>query len=196
MTDSEKIINIIQNEGGIVRLKKITEQNINKYHLQKLVMQNIVEKVQHGIYKLSEHTINDFVKLKKIVPKGIICLYSAWSYYELTTYFPHEFHVAIEKKSKVKIPQYPPIKLYYWENPILQIGVNKVEIDKTMIEIFDIEKSVSDAVKFRNKIGKDILIEILTNYLKRSDKNIDKLIKTSKLLKVERILKNYLDILI
>jgi len=196
MSKQEQIQNIFKQNGGIVKLEEITNQGINKYHLQKLVETGEVEKLQHGIYKLVEYQPNGFVELKKIIPNGIICLYSAWNYYELTTYIPHEYHVAIGKKSKIKLPDYPPIKLYYWDNSILKIGVNQEIIDNNKIEIYDIEKSVCDAVKFRNKIGKDILNEILTNYLKKQDKNIDKLIKYAKQLRVETILKNYLDVLI
>lgn len=196
MTKQDEIRRIFQQNGGIVTLKEITGKGINKYHLKKLVENGQVEKLQHGIYKLTEYETHEFVAIKKIIPNGIICLYSAWNYYELTTYIPHEYHIAIEKKSKMRLPDYPPIKLYYWDSSILQIGVNKELIDKVRIEIYDIEKSVCDAVKFRNKTGKDILNEILTNYLKRSDKNIDKLIKYAKLLRVEIILKNYLDVLV
>lgn len=196
MSKQEQIRNIFKQKGGIVKLEEITSQGINKYHLQKLVARGEVEKIQHGIYKLVEYQTNEFVELKKLIPNGIICLYSAWNFYELTTYIPHEYHVAIEKKSKIKLPDYPPIKIYYWDSSIFQVGVVKKKIDSIKIEIYDIEKSVCDAVKFRNKIGKDILNEIITNYLKRQDKNIDKLIKYAKQLRVETILKNYLDVLI
>ncbi|MBN1252579.1 MAG: type IV toxin-antitoxin system AbiEi family antitoxin domain-containing protein [Bacteroidales bacterium] len=196
MTKQDKILNIFRQNGGIVKLKMITEQGINKYHLQKLVENGVVEKIQHGIYKLASYQINELVEIKKIIPNGIICLYSAWNYYELTTYIPHEYHVAIEKKSKIKLPDYPPIKIYYWDSSILQLGINQVKIDTVKIDIYNIEKSVCDVVKFRNKIGKDILNEILTNYLQRTNKNIDKLIKYAKQLRVDTILKNYLDVLL
>lgn len=196
MTKQDEIITIFKANGGIVKLKEITSQRINKYHLQKLINSGEVERIQHGIYKLVDYSTHEFVEIKKLIPYGIICVYSAWNYYELTTYVPHEYHVAIEKKSKIKLPDYPPIKLYYWDNSIFKVGVNHAIFDNIKIEIYDIEKSVCDAVKFRNKIGKDILNEILTNYLKRQDKNIDKLIKYAKKLRVETILKNYLDVLI
>ncbi len=196
LTNRDKILKTFTQKNGIVKLKEITEQGINKYHLLKLVETGEIEKLQRGIYKLSEYQINDFAEIKKIVPSGIICLYSAWNFYELTTYMPHEYHIAIEQKSKIKLPDYPPIKLYYWNKSVLSIGVKTGKIENTEIEIYEIEKSVCDAVKFRNKIGKDTLNEILTEYLKLKDKNIDKLIKYAKLLRIERILQNYLDVLL
>ena len=196
MTKKEQILKLFKQKRGIIKLRDLTKIGVNKYHLLKLVKTGEVERLKHGIYKLTEYQTNEYLEIKNLVPNGIICLFSAWNYYELTTYMPHKFHVAIEKKSKVKLPDYPPIKLYYWDNNSLKTGTKTVTIDNSNITIFDIEKSVCDAVKFRNKIGKDILNEILTEYLKRKDKNIDLLIKYSKTLRVEKILKNYLDVLL
>ena len=61
------------------------------------------------------------------------------------------------------------------------------------IPIFDIEKCVCDAVKFRNKIGIDVCTEIVKNYLKRRNKNIAKLIKYAKVLRVAKTLSTYLE---
>ncbi len=196
MTKKDQILKLFKQKKGIIKLQDLTKINVNKYHLQKLVKTGEVDRLKHGIYKLSDFQTNEYFEVQNLVPNGIICLFSAWNYYELTTYMPHEFHVAIEKKSKVKLPDYPPIKLYYWDNNSLKTGRKKVKIDNFTISIFDLEKSACDAVKFRNKIGKDTLYEILTEYLKRKDKNLDLLIKYSKKLRVEKILKNYLDVLL
>jgi predicted transcriptional regulator of viral defense system len=196
MTKRKEIIKIFRSKGGIVKLKDITDRGINKYHLLKLMDSNEVEKMRHGIYKLVEYQTNGLVEIKKIIPNGIICLYSAWNFHELTTYIPHEYHVAIEKKSKVMLPEYPPVKLYYRDSSIFRTGVNRELIDGVKVEIYNVEKSVCDAVKFRNKVGKDILNEILTNYLKRPDRNVDSLIKYANRLRVKSILMNYLDVLI
>lgn len=196
MTKKDQIIELFKQKKGIIKLQDLLKIGVNKYHLLKLVKTNDVEKLKHGIYKLADYQTNEYLEIKNIVPNGIICLFSAWNYYELTTYMPHEFHVAIGKKSKVKLPDYPPIKLYYWDNNSLKTGIKTVKIDNSNIAIFDIEKSVCDAVKFRNKIGKDILNEILTEYLKQKNRNLDLLIKYSKILRVEKILRNYLDVLL
>lgn len=196
MTKTNEILDIFKQKNGIIELKDIREKGINKYHLLKLIENGKVEKLKHGIYKLCEYQIDDFVLVKKLVPKGVICMYSAWNYYELITYVPNEYHIAIDSKLKIKLPNYPPIKLYYWDSSILRFGLKNILIKDVNIEIYDIEKSVCDAVKFRNKIGKDILNEILNNYLIRQDRNINKLLRYSKKLRVYRVLINYLDVLI
>ena len=64
------------------------------------------------------------------------------------------------------------------------------------MKIYDKEKSVCDAIRFRNKVGKDVEKEVLKNYLKERGRNIDKLLRFARLLRVEEQMKTYLSILL
>ena len=62
------------------------------------------------------------------------------------------------------------------------------------IRIYDIERCVCDAIKFRNKIGMDVCSEIIDNYLVRLERNISKLLDYAKQLRVGTILEDYLQV--
>ena len=62
------------------------------------------------------------------------------------------------------------------------------------IRIYDIERCVCDAIKFRNKIGIDVCSEIIDNYLTRPERNISKLLDYARQLRVGTILENYLQV--
>ena len=62
------------------------------------------------------------------------------------------------------------------------------------IRIYDIDRCVCDAIKFRNKIGMDVCSEIIDNYLVRPERNISKLLDYARQLRVDTILENYLQI--
>lgn len=70
------------------------------------------------------------------------------------------------------------------------------EIDGYKVKIYDLEKSVCDAVKFRNKVGIDISSEILKNYLKRSDKNLTRLNEYAKRMRVANTMNSLIDYLV
>jgi predicted CopG family antitoxin len=74
------------------------------------------------------------------------------------------------------------------------LGVITQRIGGYAVEIYDLEKSVCDAVKHRTKIGTDVTSEILKNYLKRKDRNLSKLMKYAKEMRLEKTLKTYLEI--
>ena len=74
------------------------------------------------------------------------------------------------------------------------MGVVCKKIHGYVVNIYDLEKSVCDAIKFRTKIGIDVSSEILKNYLKRSDRNLPKLNEYAKKMRIMKILKTYLEI--
>ena len=123
----------------------------------------------------------------------MICLYSAWNYYNLTTQIPNGFYIAIEKHRKVVVPKITGIILCYWEEKYCSMGVEEVEIANHRVKIFCIEKCVCDAIKFRNKIGTDVAVEILSNYLARRNRNISRLVDLAKEMRVMSILGPYLE---
>lgn len=67
-------------------------------------------------------------------------------------------------------------------------------IDGFNIRLYDVERCVCDAVKFRNKVGMDICSEIINNYLKRPDRNLSKLMDYARRLRVGKILEQYLQV--
>lgn len=58
----------------------------------------------------------------------------------------------------------------------------------------DLERSVCDAVKYRNKIGSALCSEIIRNYTKRTDRNLSRLSEYAKILRVEKTIKEYITI--
>jgi len=63
-------------------------------------------------------------------------------------------------------------------------------------QIYDIEKTVIDIIYYRNKVGIEETKEILINYLKREDRDINKLYSYGEKLKCSEILRTYLEVLV
>ena len=140
---------------------------------------------------------NDFFSAEAYVPDGVICLLSAARYYELTNYLPDAVDVAIERKKKVvTLPDWPSIKIYYFDPVRMDIGIREIHDGDNRFHIFDIEKTVVDIIYYRNKVGIEETSEILKNYLKRNNRNIDKLYSYAKQLRSEKIVRTYLEVLV
>jgi len=64
------------------------------------------------------------------------------------------------------------------------------------VRVYDLEKSVCDAIRFRNKIGIDTVSEILKKYLKRRDKDLDKLTMYARTLRIEKFVRETITIML
>ena len=150
--------------------------------------------VRRGVYAHIDQLSNNMIDINNIVPDGILCLWSAWSIHQLTTSIPQAFHVAIKRGRKITTPSFPKVEVHHYTATILCIGVMSTEIDGFNVRLYDVERCVCDAVKFRNKVGMDVCTEIINNYLERPNRNISKLMDYSRQLRVGTILEQYLQV--
>lgn len=86
------------------------------------------------------------------------------------------------------------MKLHHYTASILELGAIRKSIDGYNIRIYDIERCVCDAIKFRNKVGLDVCSEVMNNYLMRHERNISKLMDYAQQLRVHSILERYLQV--
>ncbi len=75
----------------------------------------------------------------------------------------------------------------------MAIGNTEQRISGYTIRMTDLERSVCDAVKYRNKTGAEVCAEVIRNYIKRGDRNFSRLIEYARKLRVLKTLNNYLE---
>ena len=182
-------------QGGIITTAELSKQS-EYLKVVRAKERGELIRVRHGVYAVPDALLNTMIDIERIVPSGIVCLYNAWAYHQLSTVVPTYFCVAIEAKRKVAIPPTLPIELYYWKKENLTFGVMDAEISGCNVRITDMERSVCDAVRYRNKTGMEVCSEVIRNYLKKRDRNLSRLSEYAKQLRVANILRNYLEIAI
>lgn len=124
---------------------------------------------------LNNGLTKQMIDVETLVPSGVLCLYSEWSYHELTTQIPQAYHIAVERTRRITLPMFPPIELSFMTQKAYELGVVEVEIDSFEVKVYDLEKSVCDALKYRNKIGLNVSSKISNNHLSRKERDITQL---------------------
>ena len=87
------------------------------------------------------------------------------------------------------------MEIHYYTDKVLNVGVSQMTIDGFSVNVYDVERCVCDAVKFRNKVGMDVCSEIINNYLERPERNISRLMDYARILRVSATLEKYLEVL-
>lgn len=191
------IIKYIKKHGGYATMTELKEAGFQTRVIKKYVQDKILEKIKPGLYRLSEidfyKNVNlSFMDACKSVPKGVICLGSAISYYNLSTYNPPEIQIAVLNSCKPVKINYPPIKFYFFRKSQYSLGIKIIKTKFGDIRIYDIEKTICDIFRFKNEYGDEIALETLRNYTKRKDADFYKLREYSKICRVYTIINPYL----
>lgn len=190
------LADFFQTHGGIVRTQQLRAGGFTHYHLKPLIQQGHVLKVKQGLYKWHTSDQSELPEVARIVPNGVLCLLTAAQYYDLTTFVASAYHVAIPRKAKVILPHYPPIQLYYWNQTAYELGRTIININGTELPIYDPEKTVCDFLRQRHKLGHDLAKEVLTAYLRRTDRHIGRLMDYARQLGLGQYMENSLNLLL
>ncbi|MBK6338852.1 MAG: hypothetical protein IPN93_07235 [Bacteroidetes bacterium] len=183
--NKEKIIQGFKQHNGWLKSKDFNYQPPVYTILNDMIAAGEVQKVKNGLYQyLSLGNYNELENLAMLYPNAVLCLFSAWHYYELSTTIPFQHHLAFEHKANPQIRDYPPVKPYYWSQIQFELGI----VQHQKIKMYDREKCVCDAVKFRNKVGEEITLEVLKNYMQSKTRNIEKLMLYAKQMRIEKII--------
>jgi len=188
---------LFDENNGYLTGKSIRGNRSLYYQLESMLKNGQVIKVKRGLYRHAEMTQgNSWGEVCKSLPQGVICLFSAWQYYNLSTSISPVVHLAIPVKTKYQLPDFPPVKLYYWTDKFYETGITVAKYNNEEIAIYDLEKSVCDSIRYRTKIGSEIISEVLKNYLKNNKRNIDKLMKYAENMRISKVLNQYLQVML
>lgn len=191
----ETVSERIASKGGFFSTKDL-ERRAEYERLRRAVSKGDIVRLRHGVYAEPSAMLNTMIDVERIVPDGIVCLYTAWMHHQLCTTIPPAFCIAIEAKRKVVLPDNLPINLYYWKKENLEFGIEQTEISGFLVRITDLERSVCDAVKYRNKVGLDVCAEVIRSYARQKNRNLSSLSEYAQKLRLTKVINNYLEIAI
>ena len=149
-------------------------------------------RIKRGVYATAEQLADTMIDVQAIVSGGVLCLFSAWNVHGLTTSLPQAYHIAVRRGRKVTLPTFPKIELHHITDTMFDIGVEKHIISGYRIRIYNKERCVCDAVKYRNKGGMDVCAEVVNSYLALPDRNLSLLFDYANKLRVKKLLEQYI----
>ena len=189
----------IPNNQMIFSSQELRNMGFSYYRINQMVEQGMLTKLNKKYYENLgfDGEESDFYYVYAYVPDGVVCLLSAAVYYNLSTYRLEAIDVAIPRNGNVStLPDWPELKVCYFTDDRYYTGIEIIEDGKNRFRIYDIEKTVVDIVYYREKIGIEETKEVLTSYLRRSDRNLNRLIRYAEILKCGNTMKRYLEVLL
>ena len=183
---------------GVVRARDAEARGLARSELTRLVQTGELERVGRGLYvpakaKITEH--HSLVEAAARVPHGIVCLLSALRFHGIGTQNPHEVWLAIDVKAWKPVVDSPPLRIVRFSGTALTYGIEVHKLEGVDVRITSREKTVADCFKYRNKIGLDVSLEALREYLRSRKRSIDQLTKAAEACRVARVMRPYLEAL-
>ncbi len=191
----EKVLDLAR-ERGVIRPRDLEERGISRHLVYRLEKRGEIVRVGRGLYVLEGGEITgdrSLVEVAKAVPGGVVCLLSALRVHGLTTQGPAEVWLAIENKAWRPTSAAWPLQLVFMSGEAFQAGVDIRRIEGSEVKVYSAAKTVADCFKFRNRIGNDVAVEALRDFLRKFPDSSGDLWKFAGICRVRRVMEPYLE---
>lgn len=194
--DIDSRIRLLAKDLGVLRPRDLLARGIPREYAQRLSARGELIRIGRGLYTLPDSTGSahrSLAEVSKVVPQGVVCLLSALRFHGLTTQNPPEVWIALPNKAWR--PSTPPFRLHviHLSGASWTDGIETHPIDGVPVRIYSPAKTVADCFKFRNKIGIDVAVEALRDYLRMHRGGADDLWRFVQINRVGRVIQPYLE---
>ena len=194
MENIEILKKYIEKNNGLLFSSEVNKLNIHKQYIKLLCDEGYIERKEKGVYVKKGKNVNDFFLIQQRYKTGVFSHNTALYFYHLTDRTPLKYDLTFKNNIRVNDEMVAP---HYIKEDKYEIGLAEMSLpDGTTIKLYDMERTIIDILRDRNKIDMQIFNTAMNEYVKRKDKNLIKLSKYAKEFKMENILKNYMEVLL
>ena len=179
MEYENKILKLFKN--GYLTTKNVTDNNIPRTYLTKLMKENKIERVSRGVYIKKNELIDEFVILQSKSKRAIYSNTTALYLYGFSNRIPIKYDITINNGYNGSLQKEDNVNLFYTKGELLELGVVDYKLDSgNIIRVYDLDKTICDIIKNKKRIDAEIFNKAIREYFYSKKKNTLKLYEYAK----------------
>lgn len=197
MTQEELIEKLIGANKGMLRTSQVVDAGISKPMLYQYIKENDMEQLSHGVYAVKDSWIDMMYLLHLRCRQAVFSHETALFLHALTDREPMAYEITVKtgyNPSKLKEDGF---KVYTVKEELHGEGIITMQTSFGHdVPVYDMERTICDIVRNRNKTEIQTFQSALKQYVKRKDKNLRLLMQYAECFHVDKILRQYLEVLL
>lgn len=183
--------------SGMVLMNDAIRGGIQKDRFYRFVIDHHFEKVAHGVYLSPESWEDQAFVLHRRCPQTVFSHDEALFYHGLIDREPMRQTITTYSGYNTQNLKKSGIKVFTVKKELLNIG--KTEIENSYghkIPMYDMERTICDLIRSRRFFEIQDFQTALKTYATRPDKDLNKLMEYASLFRVERRVRQYMEVLL
>ncbi len=197
MAMPNELQSVLNQNGGILTTAQANEVGVSNERLRLLVHSGDLERVTTGIYVLPDEFTDKMFIVQLRRPKIIYSHETALFLHELTDRDPISYMVTVPTGYNPTRLREDGFTVFTIKRELHEIGVTKLTtMFGNSVTVYDMERTICDCLRSRNNLDIAVVTDALKRYVKRKDKNLNKLMQMAETFKVTKLLRGYLEVLL
>ena len=195
MKYESKILKLFNN--GYLTTKDVTDNNIPRTYLTKLIKKNKIERVSRGVYIKKNVLVDEFVILQSKSKYAIYSNTTALYLHGFSNRIPIRYDITVKSGYKGSLQKEKNVNLFYTKKELLELGVINYKLDSgNIIRVYDLDKTICDIIKNKKKIDAEIFNKAIREYFYSNKKNTLKLYEYAKKMNIYNKVRDTFEIVV
>jgi len=193
----EKIRKMLSDQNGVITTSDLAQFDIPRVYLSLLEQNGKIERVSRGVYKTPSAMQDEMFIFQS---KYKSCIYShetALFLHDLTDRTPLHYSITVPSGYHSSSLNGSEYKIYYVNRKLLDLGVVVAQSPQgNELRVTNLERTICDILRSRNQMDVQYVTNALKRYVTRKEKNINLLYSYAKAFHVQKIVRQYLEVLL
>lgn len=197
MTSAETLNKLLQENNGYLKTSEAVAAGVSRTVLGDFVRKNGLERVAHGLYISQDAWEDELYVIQVRYPEAIFSHETALYLLNLANREPLPFSVTLKTGKNSSALSKQGIKVYKVKKELCGEGVVEVRSPSGhTIKAYNAERTICDLFRSRRNIEIQDLQDAIKTYIRLKEKNIPLLMRYAKAFSVEKIVRQYLEVLL
>ena len=194
MEYENKILNLFKN--GYLTTKDVTDNNISRIYLTKLIKEDKIERVSRGVYIKKNVLVDEFIVLQGKSKYAIYSNTTALYLHGFSNRIPIRYDITVKSGYKGSLQKEKNVNLFYTKKELLDLGVINYKLDSgNIIRVYDLDKTICDIIKNKKRIDAEIFNKAIREYFYSKKKNTLKLYEYAKKMNIYNKVRDTFEVL-
>lgn len=193
----ERIRTILKNRGGILFTSDLGQFQIPRVYLSMLEERAEIERVGRGVYKSPDTMEDEMFIFQARYKLSVFSHETALYLHDLTDRTPLTYAVTVPSGYHSSSLYASGQKIFYVSRKLVDLGVTSMKSPHgNGIRATDLERTICDVLRSRNQIEIQFVTSALKRYVMKKEKNISRLYEYAKAFQIQKIVRQYIEVLL
>jgi predicted transcriptional regulator of viral defense system len=194
---SNKIQSILLQNGGVITTAQANKIGISNERLRLLVKSSKLERASFGVY-ISPDEFIDEMYIAQLRRQRIIYSHdTALFLHDLTDRDPINYSVTVPTGYNISRLREDGFNAFTIKRELYKADIVQLStVFGHTVTAYNLERTICDCLRSRNKIDIAIITDAIKRYVKRKDKDLNTLMRLADIFQITKIIRSYLEVLL
>lgn len=188
---------LLNENNGYLKTSDAVKAGISKTYFGEYVKERGLERIAHGLYMSQDAWMDGMYIIQVRYPQAVFSHETALYLLNLADREPLQYTLTLKAGANATGLTTQNVKVYKIRESLFEKGITQAASPTGhLLRVYNPERTICDLIRSRRNVEVQDLLSAVKDYVRSKDKNIPLLMRYAEAFSVEKIVRQYLEVLL